>query len=122
MSLLGYEWHSSEFGDYHLIFPEDQPELYLPDHVEKLLGFAQRKGALAIPHHVAYKQGWRGLNWKYFNSEISPIVEIYSEHGCTETDRTTYPMLRHSIGGISTSNTLLYQLSKGLIWICGLNR
>ena len=59
-AFLGYEWHSSEFGDYCLIFPEDQPDLYLPDHVNKLLDFAEERGALAIPHHVAYKTGRRG--------------------------------------------------------------
>jgi hypothetical protein len=26
VAFLGYEWHSSRFGDYCLIFPEDQPE------------------------------------------------------------------------------------------------
>src|SRR5262245_10599544 len=26
VALLGYEWHSSRFGDYCLLFPEDQPE------------------------------------------------------------------------------------------------
>jgi hypothetical protein len=46
VALLGYEWHSSGFGDYCLIFPEDQEELFLPDHVEKLLDFAEAKGAL----------------------------------------------------------------------------
>jgi hypothetical protein len=114
VAFLGYEWHSSAFGDYHLVFPEDQPDLYLPDHVEKLLDFANKKGALAIPHHVAYKQGWRGMNWKYFNPAVSPVVEIFSEHGCTESDRSPYPMIRHSIGGRSTANTISNQLSRGL--------
>ena len=43
-ALLGYEWHSSQFGDYCLVFPEDQPELFLPDHVKKLLHFANEQG------------------------------------------------------------------------------
>jgi len=94
-AFLGYEWHSSEYGDYHLVFPEDQPDLYLPDHVEKLLDFAKKKGALAVPHHVGYKQGWRGMNWKYFDPDVSPVAEIFSEHGCTAT-------------------TILYQLARGL--------
>lgn len=59
-AFLGYEWHSSHFGDYCVIFPDDQPQLFLPDHAEKLLDFADAKKALAIPHHVGYKQGWRG--------------------------------------------------------------
>ena len=47
IALLGYEWHSSRFGDYCVIFPGDQPELFLPDHADKLLDFAQVKGAFA---------------------------------------------------------------------------
>ena len=37
VSLLGYEWHSSAIGNYCLIFPADQPELFLTNHAEKLL-------------------------------------------------------------------------------------
>ena len=114
VALLGYEWHSSQFGDYCLIFPEDQGELFLPDHVEKLLDFADSKRALAIPHHVGYKQGWRGANFSHFRPAVSPVVEIFSEHGCTELDRAPYPMLRHSNGGRSTANTIVRQLTKGL--------
>jgi len=112
VAFLGYEWHSSTFGDYCLIFPEDQPDLFLPDHVAKLISFAKEKGALAIPHHVAYKQGWRGANWDYFNPEVTPVVEIFSEHGCTESDRAPFPMILHSNGGRSTSNTIEYHLKR----------
>jgi hypothetical protein len=113
VALLGYEWHSSGFGDYCLIFPEDQPELFLPDHVEKLLDFAESKQALAIPHHVGYKQGWRGANFSHFRPSVSPVVEVFSEHGCTESDRSPYPMLRHSLGGRATANMIVRQLQRG---------
>ncbi|MEQ8787227.1 MAG: DUF3604 domain-containing protein [Pirellulaceae bacterium] len=113
-ALLGYEWHSSHFGDYCVIFPGDEENLYLPDHAEKLLDFAEAKGAFAIPHHVGYKQGWRGANFDYFRTATSPVVELFSEHGCTETDRSPFPMIRHSNGGRSTSNTIVPQLKKGL--------
>jgi hypothetical protein len=114
VALLGYEWHSSYFGDYCVLFPGDEENLFLPDHAEKLLDFAEAKGAFAIPHHVGYKQGWRGANFDYFRPATSPVVEIFSEHGCTETDRSPYPMIRHSNGGRSTSNTIVPQLKKGL--------
>jgi hypothetical protein len=114
VALLGYEWHSSIFGDYCMIFPEGQPELFLPNHVNKLLDFAEVTGALAIPHHVGYKQGWRGANFEYHRAGPSPVVEIFSEHGCTETDRAPYPMIRHSNGGRSTSNTIVPQLQQGM--------
>lgn len=114
VALLGYEWHSSHFGDYCLIFPDHEEELFLPDHVDKLLDFAEAKQALAIPHHVAYKQGWRGANWTHYRAGVSPVVEIFSEHGCTVSDRAPHPMIRHSNGGRSTSNTIEPQLARGL--------
>ncbi len=113
VAFLGYEWHSSMYGDYCVIFPEDQPDLYLPDNAPDLLDFAARKKAFAIPHHVAYKQGWRGANWDCFRPDVTPVVEIFSEHGCTESDRAPYPMILHSNSGRSTSNTIQYQLAQG---------
>jgi hypothetical protein len=113
-ALLGYEWHSSHFGDYCLIFPGDEPDLFLPDHADKLLDFAEARGALAIPHHVGYQQGWRGANWKHFRGgNVSPVVEVMSEHGCTEFDQGPFDYLRHSMGGRETVNTVNYQLAQG---------
>lgn len=114
VAILGYEWHSSEFGDHCMLFPRDQAELVLPAHVKKLHDFAAAKDALAIPHHVGYKQGWRGANWQHFRPDVAPVVEIFSEHGCTESDRAPLPMLRHSMGGRSTANTIQPQLRTGL--------
>lgn len=114
VAFLGYEWHSNRFGDYCMIFAEDQPELFLPDHVEKLLDFAEANRALAVPHHVAYAQGWRGANFDHFRPAASPIVEIFSEHGLSESDTARYPYIRHSMSGRSTANTIQRQLLRGL--------
>ena len=114
VALLGYEWHSSIYGDHCLIFEKDQPDLFLPDHVDKILDFADAKDALAIPHHVGYLQGWRGANWKYFRGgRVSPVVEIMSEHGCAECDRGPFDYIRHSMGGRWTANTIAPQLARG---------
>ena len=113
-AMLGYEWHSSVFGDYCMIFDQDQPELFLPDHVNKLLDFAEAKGALAIPHHLGYAEGWRGANWKYFRGgKVSPVVEVMSEHGCAEHDRGPFDYITHSQGGRLTSNTAIPNLDRG---------
>ena len=114
-ALLGYEWHSSQFGDYCVIFPGDEERLYLPDHVDHLLQFAEASSALAIPHHLAYARGWRGANFDHFRGHVSPVVEIFSEHGCSES--VTAPVgdfLRHSMGGRVTENTVERQLQRGL--------
>lgn len=114
-ALLGYEWHSSQFGDYCMLFDRDQPDLFLPDHVDKLHEFAKEKKALAIPHHLAYARGWRGANFDHYKSSVSPVVEIFSEHGCSES--VTAPVgdfIRHSMGGRVTENTVERQLARGL--------
>jgi len=115
VALLGYEWHSSHFGDYCVIHPEAEGELFLPDHADRLLDFAQQAGALAIPHHVAYKSGWRGTHWRHVRAgtSVTPVVEIFSEHGCTESDQAPFPMIRHSMGGRAASNTIARQLQRG---------
>ena len=112
VAFLGYEWHSSRFGDYCMIFPEDQPELFLPDHVDKLLDFAEAHHALAIPHHVSYRRGFRGTDFNFFRPSVSPIVEVYSEHGCSMEDEAPFRYIRHSHGGRSTENTIEYQLAQ----------
>ena len=85
-----------------------------PTMSSKLLEFAGEKRALAIPHHLAYARGWRGANFDHFNGKVSPVVEIFSEHGCSES--ITAPVgdfIRHSMGGRVTENTVERQLSSG---------
>ena len=44
-----------------------------------------------MPHHLSYKQGRRGVNWDIFEEGVSPVVELYSMHGCSENDQAEYP-------------------------------
>ena len=76
VALLGYEWHSSRFGDYCMIFPKDQPDLFLPKDVNELLDFGAAQQALAIPHHVGYAQGWRGK----FRDELLREILLSDPH------------------------------------------
>jgi len=103
-----------EFGDYCLLFPEDNPQLYLPNHANKLLDFAESKNALAIPHHLAYQRGWRGANFDFHRSVTSPVVEVMSEHGCSMSLSSPHDFVRHSMGGRSSFNTVDRQLANGL--------
>jgi len=114
VTFLGYEWHHSHYGDYHLLYPSAEGKLAYHDEVSELQQHARQTGAMLIPHHVAYAPGWRGFNWEHFDPEVSPVVEIYSEHGETLSDRAIFPMIRHSNGGIYTANTVGYQLQRGL--------
>ncbi|MGH9666897.1 MAG: hypothetical protein ACRD9L_20940, partial [Bryobacteraceae bacterium] len=114
VSFLGYEWHSSAFGDYCLYYRDDRRPLAYFDHVRKLQQHAREAGAMVVPHHLAYKQGTRGANFHYFDPTVSPVMEIYSEHGLSESDRAPYDYIRHSTGGRWTRNTVREALRRGI--------
>lgn len=113
VTLSGYEWHSSFYGDYCLLSKKDYlPLKHFPD-LESLQNFARENDALIIPHHPGYLQGHRGANFKYLDTKISPVLEIYSEHGCAESVDGPFPYIRHSMGGRWTNNTLQHALASG---------
>ena len=106
VSFIGYEWHSSSFGDVCIIFPGSKSELVYTKSIKEFQKFARDHGAILIPHHPSYRQGWRGQNWSVLDTTVSPVVEIFSEHGNAESDRGPYRYIRHSMGGRYTQNTL----------------
>ncbi|MBT3344184.1 MAG: hypothetical protein HN712_13280 [Gemmatimonadetes bacterium] len=99
VTLPSYEWHSCEFGDYNAYFNTHQaPLIDGPD----LATLAQRLGEQAagfmlMPHHCGYSRGHRGLNWDGFMPAVSPLIEIYSNHGCGEADDASYEY-HHTMG------------------------
>jgi hypothetical protein len=103
---IGYEWHSSSCGDVCIIFPDDNAELAYMDDIKKFQKLARDAGAILVPHHPAYLQGWRGQNWSVLDPGVSPVVEIFSEHGNAESDLSPHRYIRHSMGGRFTQNTL----------------
>jgi len=114
VSFIGYEWHSSIYGDVCAIMPGYEGDLVYLDDIEDLQKFAREKNAVLIPHHPAYQQGWRGQNWSVLGPvDVSPVVEIFSEHGNSESDRAPYRFIRHSMGGRYTKNTIQYLLNMG---------
>ena len=110
----GYEWHSSEFGDYCVLFPTDRTEFVTTDSVEALAEKVAPLGAIMIPHHCAYARGWRGIDWDHFPQDMCPLCEVFSEHGACMSDRGLEPMIRHSNGGRTTYGTIQHALSMGL--------
>ncbi len=113
-AFLGFEWHSSHFGDQCVVFPADHRPLFYTDRIEELRRFCLGESALMIPHHLAYPRGRRGVNWDVFDEACTPVVEIFSEHGLSEDDRGPYPMVAHSFGGRETGNTVRAALARGL--------
>jgi uncharacterized protein DUF3604 len=109
----GYEWHSSEFGDYCIYFPTEDSPLTHFDKLSELQQFAFQKGALLVPHHPGYPQGRRGANPKFWDPRVTRLLEIYSEHGNAECDEGPLDYIRHSMGGRWTPNTLDAVLKAG---------
>ena len=113
-AFLGFEWHSSQWGDQCVVLPKDHRPLFYAADVQKLRRFCLDEGALMIPHHLAYPKGRRGVNWECFDEACTPVVEIYSEHGNSEDDRGPFPYFSHSMGGRETANTARAALEAGL--------
>ncbi|MCD6351673.1 MAG: DUF3604 domain-containing protein, partial [Armatimonadetes bacterium] len=89
VAFSGYEWQGNgRWGDHNVFFLDDEGPLLRPDTVGELFTALRALGrpALAIPHHVAYMIGVRGKNWDVHDEDLSPFAEIYSVHGCSESD------------------------------------
>jgi hypothetical protein len=111
--IVGYEWHSTNLGDYHIIFPKLDAEYRRFDDLRAFQRFAKDNGAILIPHHPANRLGHRGANLAHLDPEVSPVIEMFSEWGNAEHDRAPSGYIRHTEGGRWTRNTLHQILAEG---------
>jgi hypothetical protein len=115
VAFVAVEWHSCRWGDYHLLFPGPKGEICRAEDHAGLVAFARERGALAIPHHVGYREGWRGADWAANDERRFPVAEVYSEHGTTFEAPSHRGMYSHSMGGVSREQTVLEQLRRGRV-------
>ena len=115
----GYEIHSFAHGDYTIVYRDlDQRQLIeadTPGCLHQRLQSAYGSRAIAFPHHIGYRLGARGINWGSFNEDLSPILEIVSMHGCSETSMMDRPFL-HSMGPSDGHSTARHGLDQGYIF------
>jgi len=120
LTFPSFEVHSGADGDRAVVYRDAEGELLYPESIDEL----QRRvraltsagsPALALPHHIGYHRGARGLNWDSFDQEASPIVEIYSMHGAAENSEGPIPFL-HSMGPADWHSTAQYGLAAGHIF------
>ena len=112
VTLQSYEAHSRTYGDHHILSPSDDLPLIEADSPPALIEAIAPLPAIAVPHHVAYVPGYRGINWSAFDPGISPIVEVFSKHGASMSDTGPYPYL-HSMGPRDSRNTVRTGLRLG---------
>jgi hypothetical protein len=92
----GYEWQGNgRWGDHNVILESEGSTICTADTIAGLYAFLRGRDALAIPHHTGYYVGQRAPTWSACDDRISPFAEIYSIHGCSETDEE-WIGLRHN--------------------------
>jgi hypothetical protein len=101
VALPGYEWQGNgRWGDHNVIYRAEGSPICTADTLPELYEFlhelsAHGSGAIAIPHHTGYYVGQRAPTWSACDDRLSPYVEIFSIHGCSETDEE-WIGLRHN--------------------------
>lgn len=87
-----YEVCSSAHGDHTVVGNRHDLPLVIAQEGYNIARGHDANDVLIYPHHVGYRQGLRGINWESFDESVSPFIEIYSIHGCSEDDESFQPM------------------------------
>lgn len=111
VTFQGYEMHSCHYGDYHIVSKSDELPLIDRNSPKELIEDSGCE-AIVIPHHIGYTPTYRGINWDEFDEKISPVVEVYSKHGCAMSEQAPFPYY-HNMGPRDTRNTVYKGLEKG---------
>ena len=116
-----WEFHSFHYGDYTVVakhqgtpLPVDPDEGVFDTRLQKLIeeNHPEETDVIAFPHHIGYKEGYRGINWSEFNEDTSRVVEIASMHGCAESHDARLQYC-HTMGPRSEKNTMQGGLERG---------
>ena len=111
VSFQSYEMHSSKWGDHHFVSPDANfPLIYRSSPGELIQDCGC--SAIAVPHHIGYTPGYRGIDWDGFTPSISPVVEVYSKHGCSMRADGPFPYY-HDMGPLDPRNTVSEGLKRG---------
>ena len=109
-----YEWHSLKYGDHNIYGNDFSLKLLSANNIDGLKKKLTNNN-LVIPHHIGYGKNNRGINWDFYNSKLSPFVEIFSMHGCSIDEDNPFTML-HDMGTIKGNGTAISGWSKNNIF------
>ena len=114
----GYEWQGDgSWGDLNVVYKSEGEKVHVPRTVKELYDILRnlKTEAIAIPHHTGYYPGIRAPFWDLCDEKISPFSELYSVHGCSETDEEHIGLRKNSHMGPGTGGgTYQDALNKGL--------
>jgi hypothetical protein len=117
----GYEWQGNgRWGDHNVICRREGQLIQAVDTLPELYAHLRGLEAIAIPHHTGYLVGQRAPDWSACDETLSPFAEVYSIHGCSETDEE-WIGLRHNshmgpgVGGGTYQDALDQGLHLGAI-------
>jgi hypothetical protein len=123
ITLLGYEGLAYEngaiAGHINIYYPGSKGELFPRPELNDIVPLCNKYGAFAIPHHTMYGGPFfdqMGLKMEHmdpdvFTDEIMPVAEIYSTHGCSETEGC-----ERSVIGYKAERSVNAALQKGFRW------
>lgn len=100
VTLPSFEWHSMAYGDYCAYFSSGDGSRILdaPDLPALRAALRALPGdSILVPHHPGYRHGHRGIDWNAFADASSPVAEIVSFHGSSESCDGPVPYL-HAMG------------------------
>ena len=112
VTFQAYEMHSGQYGDHHIVSPDDQlPLIYRnsPGELKRDAGVP----AITIVHHIGYPPSYRGIDWDLFDERVTPLVEVCSKHGCAMSETAPFPYY-HDMGPRDSRNTVYEGLKRGL--------
>ncbi len=120
-----FEVHCSASGDRNVLYrdvdrPDEDLAILYPDSLDDLntmLRALRERGidTLAQPHSIAYRRGFRGIDWDSYDPEFAPVVELVSMHGCSEESDNTRPFL-HVMGPSDYEGTMHAGLAGGHVF------
>lgn len=111
-----YEWQGNGAdGDHNVFFKSYDSRMKMPLTYRELVEQLRDVECYGIPHHTGYMPGHRGKNWATHDEAFSPVTEIYSSHGCSESSDCSIPLNVHiHMGPRTEQGTALYAIKQGV--------
>jgi len=112
----GYEWQGDgSWGDHNVYYRQEGLPVFRVQTIKELYDCLSGHEAIAIPHHTGYYVGRRAPDWSFCDDQISPFMEVFSIHGCSEIDEEWVGLRQNShLGPGTAGGTYQDALDRGL--------